>query len=54
MVQDTLNQVAGGYAEEVIDVRGISSVYCTVGNVLEVVHTTRNGGGVHHSETMFC
>ena len=23
---------AGGYAEEVIDVRGISSVYCTVGN----------------------
>ena len=37
---------AGGYAEEVIDVRGISSVYCTVGNgSTSGTYYSGNGGG---------
>ena len=37
---------AGGYAEEVIDVRGISSVYCTVGNGSQSgTYYSGNGGG---------
>ena len=37
---------AGGYAEEVIDVRGISSVYCTVGNGSgSGTYYSGNGGG---------
>ena len=37
---------AGGYAEEVIDVRGISSVYCTVGNgSTNGTYYSGNGGG---------
>jgi len=37
---------AGGYSEEVIDVRGISSVYCTVGNgSTSGTYYSGNGGG---------
>ena len=37
---------AGGYSEEVIDVRGISSVYCTVGNGSgSGTYYSGNGGG---------